>query len=293
MTLNRGFSIGEIPIYVRAGSIIPMQPPMSYTGEKPVDPLILTVFPLENGQTSKYRLYEDAGDTPGYKHGECAWTPIRASLSADGTALTLTVAPLEGRYKGMPAARAYQVRLPGSWPPSSVSVDGAPMAYSKKMGSQAGWRFEGDTLTTIINTQSFPVGDTATITVKIKPELARNRAMLEGFAGKMARLRETYDILNGAWPVAWSPDALIEAMQTGDRIGDYPGTAFAELSALPAKLAGLAGAINAMRATAASPAFAKKSEDKNHPAPSLADYNRLVDTALAHLADINAPQPAR
>ncbi len=292
VTLNRGFSIGEIPIYVKAGGIIPMQPPMSYTGEKPVDPLILTVLPLKEGEASTYRLYEDAGNTPGYQHGECGWTPIRAALNAQGTVFTLTVAPAEGHYKGMPGSRAYEVRLAGSWPPSSVSVNGEPLAYLKRMGA-AGWRFDGNTLSTIITTRSLPVADAATITVKIKPELARNRAMLDGFAGKMARLRETYDILNGLWPQGWSPDPLIDAMQTGDRIGYHPETAFAEVSALPAKLAGLAGAINAMHATAASPAFAKKNEDKNHPGQTLENYNRLIDTALAHLADINAPQPAR
>jgi len=109
----------------------------------------------------------------------------------------------------------------------------------------------------------------------------------------MARLRETYDILNGAWPQGWSPDPLIDAMQTGDRIGYHPETAFAEVSALPAKLAGLANTINAMHATAASPAFAKKNEDKNHPGQTLENYNRLIDTALAHLADVYSPQPAR
>jgi Glycosyl hydrolases family 31/Domain of unknown function (DUF5110) len=291
-TVQRGFSISQIPLYVKMGSIIPMQPEMSYTGEKPVDPLILTVFPLKSGQSSTYRLYEDAGNTPGYERGEYAWTPIRAALNSSGTALTLTIAPAEGGYKGMPKTRAYEVRLPGSWPPSSVSVNGESVAYSKKKGAP-GWRFEGNTLTTIITTGSLPVSTAAAITVKIKPELARNRAMLDGFAGKIERLRETYDILNGAWPEGWSPDPLIDAMQTGDRIGLRPETAFAEVSSLQQKLAGLTSAINAMHATAASPAFTKKTKEKYHPELTLENYNRLVDTALAHIADITDAQPRR
>ena len=62
-SFTRSFSIGQTPVYVKEGSIVPMQPPMRYTGEKPVDPLILNVFPLKEGQTSTYRLYEDAGLT--------------------------------------------------------------------------------------------------------------------------------------------------------------------------------------------------------------------------------------
>ncbi len=38
----------------------------------------------------------------------------------------------------------------------------------------------------------------------------------------MTRLREAYDALNQTWPIAWSPDELIDAMQTGDRLGYFP-----------------------------------------------------------------------
>ncbi len=38
----------------------------------------------------------------------------------------------------------------------------------------------------------------------------------------MTRLREAYDALNQTWPIAWSPDELIDAMQTGDRLDYFP-----------------------------------------------------------------------
>ncbi len=38
----------------------------------------------------------------------------------------------------------------------------------------------------------------------------------------MTRLREAYDALNQTWPIAWSPDELIDAMQTGDRLSYFP-----------------------------------------------------------------------
>jgi hypothetical protein len=44
------FSIDQIPVYVKAGTIVPMQPPMLHTGEKPVDPLIVNVWPLAPGE---------------------------------------------------------------------------------------------------------------------------------------------------------------------------------------------------------------------------------------------------
>ena len=124
--------------------------------------------------------------------------------------------------------------------------------------------------------------------------MVQNRAMLDDFAGKMTRLRETYNILNANWPAAWSPDPLVSAMQTGDRIGYYPDTAFAEMSTLQPKLAGLAGVIEAMHATENSPAFAVKNVDSNANYPSnrkLEEYNAVIDMALAHIAEISETQP--
>ena len=286
VTVEREFSISQIPLYVKGGSIIPMQPAMSYTGEKPVDPLILTVFPLQNGQTSKYRLYDDAGDTPGYQQEEFAWTPIQADLNADGAILTLSVAPTVGHYAGMPTERAYELRLPGNWPPSSVTVNGEPLPYANT-AEKPGWRFEGSTLTTVITTRRFSTGDAVSVKLRIDPQLAHSRSMLDGLPGKLARLRETNDILNAAWPAAGSPDLLIDAMQTGDRIGYHPETAFAEVSRLSAKLIGLAKIIDAMHATETSPAFAMMNQDKKYQSQKLEEYNGLINTALAHITDIN------
>jgi alpha-glucosidase (family GH31 glycosyl hydrolase) len=292
LTVQRSFSLGQIPLYVKAGSIIPMQLATTHTGEKPLDPLILTVFPLRDGQTSEYRLYQDSGDTPGYQNGEAAWTPIRASSSKDGTALNLTISPIQGSYNGMQSDRAYEIRLPGSWPPSSVSVNGKSLVYEKRKG-EAGWRFDGNTLTTIVSTPRFRLGDAVTIRVKTGLEMARSLPLLDGFAGKVARLRESYDLLNANWPAAWSPDSLVGAMQMGDRLTYYPNTALAELSVLEQRLAAVPGAIQAMRATESSPQFAKTASDSSPDQPNarLAAYNSTIATAMAHIADIIEAKP--
>ena len=292
VTVRRSFSLGQIPLYVKAGSIIPMQPATSHTGEQPVDPLILTVFPLKDGQTSEYRFYQDSGDTPGYQNGEAAWTPIHASLTNDGTALNVTISPTEGSYKGMQSDRVYEIRLPGNWPAASVSVNGESLAHQKRKGDP-GWRFDGNTLTTVITTSCFRVADAVTITVRTSLEMARNRSLLDDFAGKMTRLSESYDILNANWPAAWAPESLVGAMQTGDCLTYDPHTAFAELSALEQKLSALPGVIQAMRATESSPEFAKTGSDSRPDQPNarVAAYNSTIATAMAHIADIRDTKP--
>jgi alpha-glucosidase len=277
-------------VYVKAGSIIPMQPSTHFPRTS-TEPLILSVFPMNDGQVSTYRVYEDAGDTPGYEHGESAWTPIRASLNQDGTLLNISVAPVEGHYPGMPTERAYELRLPGSWPPSAVSANGKPLPFGKRKGT-IGWRFEGDTLTTIVTTPRVSVNSTLRISLQIGLDMARNRPLLDGFAGKLARVRETYDLLNANWPVAWSPDELVSAMQAGDRVGYFPNSALAEIGGLPKKLAALPELIEAMHATESSPAFAATSESgSDHREDRLVRYNSMISTALAHIAGITEMQP--
>jgi alpha-glucosidase (family GH31 glycosyl hydrolase) len=59
-----------------------MQPPMLHTGEKPVDPLIVNVWPLEPGTSSSYSVYEDSGVSVEYQKGVFARTPIKATRRA-------------------------------------------------------------------------------------------------------------------------------------------------------------------------------------------------------------------
>jgi alpha-glucosidase len=116
LAVKRNFSIRQIPVYVREGAIVPMSPPMRYSNQKPLDPLILKVYPPGDGQTSQYTLYEDAGDTVAYQEGQAAWTAITAT--SKGADLTLAITPVKGSYPGMVTSRGYTILLPGDWPPA-------------------------------------------------------------------------------------------------------------------------------------------------------------------------------
>jgi hypothetical protein len=240
LTVKRNFSIRQVPLYVRAGSIVPMAPAMRYSNEKPLDPLVLKVFPLKDGQTSQYTLYEDAGDTRGYQQGQEAWTDLKARQK-DGD-LTITITPIRGRYPGMLSARAYELLLPGDWPPASVEVNGKALDYSAQMSP--GWRFEGNTLTTVINVAAVPTSEEVSIVVHRSADLERRETDLDDFAGTMTRLREAYDALNQTWPMGWSPDDLVDAMQTGDRLTYHPELAGEQITHLRAMLPKLFDAID-------------------------------------------------
>ena len=154
LEIKRNFSIRQIPVYVRAGAIIPQAPPMQHTSQKPLDPLIVNVLPLKEGESSSYSLYEDAGDSRAYEHGEFARTEIRSSEKAGE--LAIEIAPVKGVYQGMPKDRMYEVRLPADWPPEAVTANGHPLTYFARKGLP-GWRYEGNTLTTVITVPRTPV----------------------------------------------------------------------------------------------------------------------------------------
>jgi len=218
--IERTFALDEIPVYVKAGAIIPMQPKMRNVAEKPVDPLILTIFPGAPGET---RVYEDAGNTPGYKSSEFAWTTIRHSGDK------VEILPVQGTYTGMLAKRGYEIRLVNTLPPDSVSG--------------GTWRYDGPTLTTIISVPPCPVNQRVEIVVNAP---AAPASLISGVRGQLARLRTAMDILDTSWPNGWSPDILIEAAQAGRRMTLKPSAARQELEKLQRDMPAIVDAIQKM-----------------------------------------------
>ena len=95
-------TIERIPLFIRAGSIIPMGPDVEYAAEKPADPLELRVY---RGANASFTLYEDENDTYDYEKGAYATIPIQW----DETAQTLTIGDRHGSFAGMLAARTFRV----------------------------------------------------------------------------------------------------------------------------------------------------------------------------------------
>lgn len=286
--VTRSFSIDQIPVYVRDGAIVPMQPPMLYTDQKPIDPLIVKVYPLNNHQTSTYTLYADASKSRAYERGICTWTKLSAAQSGD--TLTVRIAPVKGSYPGMIEERAYEIRLPGDWPPSAVTVNGKPLAFVGQDAAKIGWRYEGNTLTTVVRTPRFSVHTPVSIEVRRAKGSLANRGELDGFAGSIDRLHLAYNTLNSLYPFTWSPDSLTEAWETGDRMGYHPETARTELARFPQVYGQALAAVQKLvnQANVPDDVLAQKLKkhwgfgDRKNPVER---YKRLLNRALAMLQD--------
>ena len=82
-TIEAAAPLSRMPLYVRAGSIVPVGPDIQYTAEKPGAPITLFVF---TGADGSFDLYEDDGVSYGYEKGQFSRIPLRydaAKGSAD------------------------------------------------------------------------------------------------------------------------------------------------------------------------------------------------------------------
>jgi alpha-glucosidase len=93
----------RLPLYVRAGAIIPSGPDLLYADQRPLDRLTLDLYPGDGAFT----LYEDDGHSFGYEQGDCCTTSY--ALRVDGARLSLTIGGRTGAYT--PAPRRLTLRV--------------------------------------------------------------------------------------------------------------------------------------------------------------------------------------
>ena len=98
-------TLDRVPMFVRAGSILPLGPEMQYTGEKPWDNLEIHLYP---GADGTFTLYEDEGDSYNYERG--VYATIR--FDWNDKARTLSISERQGSYPGMLSTRQFTVVLP-------------------------------------------------------------------------------------------------------------------------------------------------------------------------------------
>jgi alpha-glucosidase (family GH31 glycosyl hydrolase) len=81
--ITRKVDLETMPLYIRAGAILPMDPVKQYTDEKVDGPLTVQIHP---GADGNFLLYEDDGKTFNFRRGEwmgmdMAWSDARKTLT--------------------------------------------------------------------------------------------------------------------------------------------------------------------------------------------------------------------
>jgi alpha-D-xyloside xylohydrolase len=94
----------RMPLFVRAGSIVPVGPQIEYAAQDPAGPIELRIY---RGADGKFDLYEDAGDGYEYEKGAHAVIPIRW----DDVTGMLTIGARQGSFQGLVEHRRFLVVL--------------------------------------------------------------------------------------------------------------------------------------------------------------------------------------
>jgi alpha-glucosidase len=127
MTLdNYPAPLDKLPLFVKAGAIIPQWPPMLYYDEKPHDPMTLELYPEGN---SSFSLYEDDGVTRQYQQNKYAKTLITMSGTANYTdrkpaETSLRVSAMQGLgFTGQLKSRVWMLKVHAHTEPFSIVVN--------------------------------------------------------------------------------------------------------------------------------------------------------------------------
>ena len=125
-TISAEAPLDRIPIYAKAGSIVPFGPPEQFAAAKS-DPIELRVY---SGADGDFALYEDGGDSYDYEHGAYSVIPIHWDEKSE----TVTIGERRGSFPGMLQHRTFRiVRVgdmhgvgitPAAEPDATVEFDG-------------------------------------------------------------------------------------------------------------------------------------------------------------------------
>jgi len=185
--VERPFAIDEVPVYVKEGAIIPMQPHMNRVDDKKLNPLILSIYPGKSGVTT---LYEDEGNNNNFKQNAFAKTEI--SFSKTGNTTTVVVNPIKGTYPGMVQERAYELRFPCSFPAKMVKVNGKILDFNDNVVKNT-WSYNGEELTTVVSTSDFDVNQKMVVEVEF---MEGDIVQLSGKKGQFADLMKVVKLVS-------------------------------------------------------------------------------------------------
>jgi alpha-glucosidase (family GH31 glycosyl hydrolase) len=141
ISLDYKVDLKTIPVFVRAGAILPMYPAALYDGEKPKDELTLDIYPY--GESS-YNMYEDDGNTRQYQQGKFSQQEFKV-VAPEGKAgdISVTIGAVTGEYQGQEPMRVYQLHIHSRVKPEQVKLAGQNLTALKDLAAfekaQSGW----------------------------------------------------------------------------------------------------------------------------------------------------------
>jgi alpha-glucosidase len=116
VTVTNQVPLDQIPIWIKAGAVLPLAPQMQYTGEKPWSPITLDLYPSAT-ETNHATLYEDDTRTTAYQRGQFRNTDIAMSADETDKIVRVEIGAAVGNFRGELKKRAWILRIhpPTDW----------------------------------------------------------------------------------------------------------------------------------------------------------------------------------
>lgn len=163
-TLTVPAPLEQMPLFVRGGSILPLQNSMPSSGSFRLDTLLLDIFPAD---TASFDLYEDDGVSYAYETGAFATTSL--SFGADARGARVHIGVTQGQYTGRPSTRTWLVQIRHVLaPPVAATAGGVSLAQRVDSlalaGSLNGWWYDAGGSRVQVKVR-LPAGQSTNITV--------------------------------------------------------------------------------------------------------------------------------
>lgn len=188
-------TLEKLPVFVRAGAILPMYPESLYDGQVAADVLTLDVYP--HG-ASRYELYEDDGNTRACAEGAFTLQMFTADAPPGRPgAVTVGIGTARGAFAGRHERRAYELLLRTRVEPGAVTLDGAPLARLTPGArpDAAGWAWDANDRGGTVRVRTAHLDVAATHAVSVTPRRGARPAP------------------NGAYPPAPARDGAVPSDQ--------------------------------------------------------------------------------
>lgn len=191
----REFTIEEYPIYVRAGSILPMYIDVKNLSDEP-ESMLLGIFTQSNNSCF---IYEDSGNSKDY---DKAFSKTQISSTYADRMQTVTINPREGEYKNMPENKQYIIKLYGVEMPEKVFINGYEINYSSENQDNT-WNYIGDDFSVNIQLPKTNCSEKQQVEVRYSRENTID--VNQGFVKQITELRKLVEKMKykrSSWEVS-------------------------------------------------------------------------------------------
>ncbi|NLV54020.1 MAG: DUF5110 domain-containing protein [Acidimicrobiales bacterium] len=221
--VRRRYLLDEVPVFARAGAVVPGQGRVDRLDAACWPSLVLTAHPGGDGH---HDLYEDDGESTDYLDGGSVTVPVDHVERAASRRVVL--GPAVGGYRGWRRRRDVEVRFVGEAPPRAVRVDDRVVPHADRP-TPGHWHLDASTASVVVPVADVDLAEGTTVTVERsrRRDRAEVQRLLDGLPGLLRRLA----VISTETRVLLADDSrrVVAVLRAAERVGTDPEGAAAEL----------------------------------------------------------------